>query len=167
MSVCVRLATPQDAPAAQRVSEEAFASLRTIYRPSAVAQANRAAISKDLRQLVAEKQGRIVGTVRFGIFDNCLRVIGLAVAPQNRRRGVARALIEELARIASQRGCQSLSLYTVTQTGNVPIFQRLGFKVVSEQPDRYSESVTGESLTESYMVRDVAHSPRDASVNHG
>ena len=49
-----------------------------------------------LERLVAEVDGQVVGTVCFGVFGDRLRVIGLAVLPELRRRGVARALVEEL-----------------------------------------------------------------------
>jgi predicted N-acetyltransferase YhbS len=158
MATSIRMATPTDADAAGRVEEEAFATVRSIYRPNAAAHANRFAIAPTLERLVAEVDGRIVGTVRFGVFGDRLRVIGLAVLPELRRRGVARALVEELARVAKLKGCRALGLYTVTKTGNVPVFERLGFRVVSEQPDVYSVSPDGGPLTEAYMEREVVRS---------
>jgi predicted N-acetyltransferase YhbS len=158
MATSIRMATPTDAAAAERVEEEAFATVRSIYRPNAAAHANRFAIAPTLERLVAEVDGRIVGTVRFGVFGDRLRVIGLAVLPELRRRGVARALVEELARVAKLKGCRALGLYTVTKTGNVPVFERLGFRVVSEQPDVYSVSPDGGPLTEAYMEREVVRS---------
>jgi ribosomal protein S18 acetylase RimI-like enzyme len=155
MATSIRMATPADADAARRVEEEAFATLRSVYRPNAAARANLFAIAPALERLVAEVDGRIVGTVRFGIFGDRLRVIGLAVLPTFRPRGVARALVEELARVAKLRVCRALALYTVTKTGNVSVFERLGFRVVSEQPDSYSVSPDGGALTEAYMEREV------------
>src|SRR5262245_49882752 len=122
MAISVRFAKTEDEEAAGRVSNEAFAAMRRFYRPNPAAQANLSAIAPALERLVAEDGGQIVGTVRFGIFDGCLRVIGLAVLPRFQRRGVARALIGELARLAKDKGYRSLALYTVTKTGNVAIF---------------------------------------------
>ncbi len=151
MTILVRFAKTEDGEAAGRVSDEAFAAVRRIYHPSPAAHTNLLAITPALERLVAEDGGQIVGTVRFGIFDACLRVIGLAVLPQFQRRGVARALIAELARLARDEGCRALALYTVTKTGNVAVFERLGFDVVSERPGHYSISADGEPLTEAYM----------------
>jgi len=156
MAISVRLARPEDAEAVRRVGDEAFATVRQLYHPSPAAHANLSTMAPALERLVAEDGGEVVGAVRFGNFDDCLRVIGLAVLPQSRRRGVARALIQQLAGVARNRGCRALALYTVTKTGNVAIFQRLGFAVVSEQPDAYSISVDGEPLTAAYMERTVA-----------
>ena len=156
MATLVRMARPEDQEAVRRVSDEAFATVRPVYRPNPAAHSNLSAIAPALERLIAEEDGHVVGTARFGVFDDCLRVIGLGVPPPFRRRGVARALIEQLARLAKDKGCRALALYTVTRTGNVSIFARLGFHVVSEQPDAYSISVDGEPLTEAYMERSVA-----------
>jgi hypothetical protein len=48
-----------------------------------------------------------------------------------------------------------LSLETVKETGNVAIFSRLGFTVVGEEPDQWGESVTGASLVNVRMERDL------------
>src|SRR5262245_27906873 len=132
MAISVRFATAADEAAAGCVGGEAFATVRRIYRPNPAALANLSAIVPAPERLVAEDGGQIVGTVRFGVFDGCLRVVGLAVLPRSQRRGVARALIEELARLARDKRCRALALYTVTKTGNVTIFNRLGFQVISE-----------------------------------
>jgi len=156
MTLVVRIATSQDTEAARRVGDEAFATVRSVYRPSPQATTNLATISPALERLVAEDGDQIVGTVRFRVLEGCLRVIALAVPPQCRRRGVARMLIDRLTVIAKDRECRALALYTVTQTGNVPIFEQLGFRLVCERPDTYSISVGGEPLTEAYMERSVA-----------
>ena len=151
----VRTATREDEELARRVGDEAFATVRSVYRPAPKATANTAAISPALERLVAEDGDQIVGTVRFRVLDDRLRVVALAVVPSCRRRGVARALVDQLMVIAKDRGCRAVALYTVAQTGNVPIFERLGFQLVSEQPDTYSMSINGEPLTEAYLEREV------------
>ena len=57
--------------------------------------------------------------------------------------------------MAKLKGCRALELYTVTKTGNVSVFERLGFRVVSEQPDSYTVSADGGPLMEAYMEREV------------
>jgi predicted N-acetyltransferase YhbS len=151
----IRSAIPADADAVRRLGEDAFAETRRIYRPSAAALSDATATQMLDRLVVAEETGRLIGTVRYRV-DGCrLRVIGLAVLPEQRRRHVARDLIEALIPIAREHGCRTLALYTVTKTGNVPIFERLGFRVISESPDDYSVSVTGEPLVAAYMERSI------------
>jgi ribosomal protein S18 acetylase RimI-like enzyme len=155
MSLLVHTAAYEDEEAAQCVADKAFATVRSVYRPASIATANLATMSAALERLVADDRDQIVGTVRFRVLDGCLRVMALAVQPDCRRRGIARALVDRLMVIAKDRGCRALTLYTVTQTGNVPIFERLGFKLVCEQPDTYSISVSGEPLTEAYLERAI------------
>ena len=69
-----------------------------------------------------------------------IRIIGLGVLAGFRRAGVARALVDSLADLASTLGLKGLVARTVRETGNVAVFERLGFRAVSEGPDEYSES---------------------------
>ena len=156
MAMLVRIATPADAEAVGRVGEVAFAAVRRVYRPNPAAHAHLAAVAPCLKRLVAEVNGQIVGTVRFGILDCNFRIMGLGVLPTFQRQGVARALLAQLTNEAKAQGCSMMALYTITKTGNVGIFGRLGFHVVLEQPDAYSVSIDGEPLIEAYMVRPIA-----------
>jgi hypothetical protein len=65
-------------------------------------------------------------------------------------------MVESLAEKASSMGLAKLSLFTVRETGNVPIFEHLGFKVVREEPAQDIESATGSPLREVYMERTLA-----------
>jgi ribosomal protein S18 acetylase RimI-like enzyme len=151
--IVVREVRPSDEAEVQRVFDEAFAPVRRIYRPS---EEMIAAVGKsELERLVAVEDERVVGTVRFGTGDDRLRVIGLAVAPSHQRRGIARALIDRLSEIAILRDLRVLALFTIEQTGNALVFERLGFEVISEQPDTSSISVGGDDLIELYMERPV------------
>ena len=154
--IAIRSAHEADAAAIQRIVDAAFAPLRQIYRPSPAQIANVATLT--LERLVACEGEQLVGTVRFTVEGERLRVIGLAVDPSVQRRGVARALVEQLVAIALARGCATLALHTIAQTGNVPVFQRLGFAIVREQPDPDSTSVVGDVLIDTYMERRLGKS---------
>jgi ribosomal protein S18 acetylase RimI-like enzyme len=150
----VRAAGPDDAAEVERAVASAVARLREIYRPSPDAIAH--AKTLPLERLVAADGDRIAGTVQFRVDGHVLRVVGLAVVPACQRRGVARALVEQLVAVALERGCSVLGLFTIEQTGNVAVFGRLGFRVMWRRPDVWSISVTGEPLTEVYLERSVA-----------
>jgi GNAT superfamily N-acetyltransferase len=113
------------------------------------------AIEPNLKRLVAEEQGQIVGTVRYMAEGVDLRLIGLGVRPSFQRKGIARALVEHLERIADAEGARRLSLQVVRETGNVEVFEGMAFHVVAEWPARYSVSVDGRPLTEVRMERRV------------
>ncbi|HEY1818037.1 MAG TPA: GNAT family N-acetyltransferase [Kofleriaceae bacterium] len=143
MTFRVRDAQPADEPAIARVAESAIATLRATYRPSAGMIA-RAADRRRLRRLVAiDADDSLVGTLAH---DNG-HVVGLFVHTDHRRRGVARQLLDAIDGRAS--------LYTIRETGNVLVFERLGFRIVREQPAVDYVAVADEhaTLTEVYMER--------------
>lgn len=72
-----------------------------------------------------------------------------------RRQGVARALVEALAGLARELGLRALVAGTVKETGNVEIFVRLGFRVVSEKVDVYSVSDAYTTLTDVELRLDL------------
>jgi predicted N-acetyltransferase YhbS len=151
----VRPATATDEELARTLANQAFDELRHIYRPKASAQANLRAVEGSLLRLVAIEDDEMVGTVRYEIEGTNLYLMGLAVCRKRRRQGIARLLLRALIDIASSNGCRTISLRTVTETGLVPIFRRYGFHVVSQSSAERFESPTGESLTETYMQRDL------------
>jgi GNAT superfamily N-acetyltransferase len=152
LKIEVRPARPGERPAIDSIMAAATAQLRRIYRPTAQAVAQ--AKSAPVEWLVAECQGRLVGTLRYDRQDDRFH-LGLGVVPDFQRQGVARLLIERLAAMARSSGARCLSLYTICQTGNVAIFERLGFAVVREAPAVGVESMTDQPLSEAYMEQPV------------
>jgi GNAT superfamily N-acetyltransferase len=148
--IVVRRAAPEDTSAAEEVVAIATETLRETYRPK---QYGDASAHPALIRLVAEIEGRIVGTVQYGPKGSRLHIIGLMVHPDHRRKGVARAMIESLAGIARDLGLTHLSLYTIKETGNVPIFERLGFTVLRGETAVWAESDKYDALTDVYMER--------------
>lgn len=125
------------------VTASAIATLRQTYRPTDAAVARAAA--RQSRRLVALERGEIVGTLEY----DAGHVVGLFVHEAHRRCGVARALLDAL-------GPRALSLFTIRETGNVPIFERLGFAVVREQLATDYVSDVHTALHEVYMKRIAA-----------
>ena len=130
--IVVRPAQRGDEPAIAEVSTSALATLREVYRPTPAAISRKHALAL-LPRLVAVVEEQLVGTVEYVLGEERLHLMGLFVAASHRQIGVARALVEELAKLADNR---PLSLNTIRETGNVPIFERLGFAIVREAPAR-------------------------------
>jgi ribosomal protein S18 acetylase RimI-like enzyme len=149
-----RESQPGDEAAIDRVTISGLATLRRTYRPAPAAIERKAA--RSLRRLVAIDADAIVGTVEYAIDDHRLHAIGLHVLETHRRRGVARCLIDALATIATRAGARKLSLYTIRETGNVEVFERLGFTVIAETPAGDLVGESHERLTEVYMERPPA-----------
>jgi GNAT superfamily N-acetyltransferase len=152
MGIIIREAIDADKPAVAAVMSAATAQLRRVYRPtgSAIARAK----AMNVRWLVAELDGQAVGALRYWREEDRLH-LGLGVLPTMHRRGIGRRLIEALADKARRQGLSKLALYTVRQTGNVPIFQRLGFATIREEPAADLESASGGPLMDVYMERAI------------
>jgi N-acetylglutamate synthase-like GNAT family acetyltransferase len=74
--------------------------------------------------LLAEDDGGMSGVIGIEAFESAALLRSLAVAPQQRRTGVGRALVEALERHALASGISQLALLTETAA---PFFQRLGY----------------------------------------
>jgi N-acetylglutamate synthase-like GNAT family acetyltransferase len=132
--VVVRLATESDSAEAEALTSAVFAALRAIYVPVVTPDKSATADGRWTR-IVAIDDARIVGTLHCQFRERSVHVKAVAVRADCRRRGVARQLLEFVADGARRRGLGSVTLYTLKQTGNVPVFQRLGFHVVREEED--------------------------------
>lgn len=149
VSLIVRPASVGDAAGIEAVAASGLATLRQFYRPTPEALARRAKLPV-LPRLVAVLDDAIVGTVEYALGRERLHLMGLFVLASHRRLGVARCFIDTLASLARPL---PLSLDTIRETGNVPIFERLGFVVVREQPARDFVSERYRELVDVYLER--------------
>jgi ribosomal protein S18 acetylase RimI-like enzyme len=149
----VRDATDADHDGLEQVSREAIATLHQVYRPTVAARARRPADGAGLRTLVALDGELVVGSVQWNVDGSRLHLRGLGVGAAHRRKGVSRALVDHLVGIARELRLSGLSLYTVRETGNVAIFERLGFRIRREANDATFESDRFATLTEVSMER--------------
>ena len=127
--ITTRQATPNDAQEVQSVMDAAFASVRDVYRPKPDAVPTSENANLDTKTIVALVNGEIVGAVCVYKEATALNVWHLAVVEKFRKRGVARALLQAVNEVAIECGAEQLGLNTIQETGNVAIFQRLGFTV--------------------------------------
>src|SRR5688572_7446346 len=162
----IRELTSADEPYVAEIDRLATADLRKVYEPNQEAQKQRAAIGPTLEGLVAVLRGRVVGVVRYRIVADRLSLLGLGVHPIFRQRGVATALIEQLHSIGQDKGCTAVTLYTVRETGNVGVFERMGFMVVSEEPSKLFQSVSFSSLSEVHMIKGILGTVHHAPDRH-
>jgi GNAT superfamily N-acetyltransferase len=156
--ITVRVAMPEDAEAVKEVSDLAVAILCKTYRPKKAANANRPQRTSSRVRLVALMDDRVVGTVEYAIEEDRIHLMGLFVHPQFQRQGVARQLIEYLVSVGQREGVRCLSIGTVKETGNMLIFEKLGFEAVFEGEDQRSESDRYERLTDVYMEMQIERS---------
>lgn len=131
--ILIREATPADAAEVTTVFETAFAPLRSIYRPTDAALACQAERAQTDTRLVAEFDGKIVATVQYDLHAEHVHVIGLAVHPDFQHKGIARRLLDWIYMRAKELELPAVVLDTIRETDNVPLFEKLGFRVVHEE----------------------------------
>ena len=85
-----------------------------------------------LHWLARDAAGAAVGTVRLDV-EKDGKVGRLAVLAEARRRGVGRALMEQLHTAARERGLAKVWCHA--QTAAVPFYRRVGYRVISEPFD--------------------------------
>ena len=87
--------------------------------------------------LVAEESDAMTGFLLGFVTERAPRVAYVhlvGIDPEQRRRGIARALYEEFARRARARGCRTLkAITTIGNEGSVDFHRALGF-TVSQDP---------------------------------
>jgi hypothetical protein len=60
-------------------------------------------------------------------------------------------MVEFLASVARSRDCRCLSVYTIKECGTVPIYEKLGFTPLREEPAKWAESDRHQTLTDVYL----------------
>ncbi|WP_442507236.1 GNAT family N-acetyltransferase [Novipirellula sp. SH528] len=154
-SITIRMTTAEDAEAVATVFHAAFAPLRTIYRPNSQTVTSRSLRQKDETRLVAELDQQVVATVQFDSHEGYLHVIGLAVHPHFQQRGIARRLLDWIELHVLSTARTTIVLETIKETGNVLVFEKLGFLIIREGVTNRFESDIYPELHEVKMKRTI------------
>lgn len=113
------------------------------------------------RVVVARRaDGRIVGTVQIEFAwppnqQHRAEVAKLLVHPSARRRGVARALMIALERIAEAEGRTLLTLDTVTGSAAEPLYRSLGYVTVGVIPGYARAALTPDLESTTIMYKSL------------
>ena len=88
--------------------------------------------------LVAERENQLVGFA-LGRFDGVdAELLKIAVAPQYRKQGVARALLDELLRLFKQNGAVVCHLeVNVFNTAAIGLYRQFGFAITGRRAGYY------------------------------
>ncbi|MBQ7255481.1 MAG: ribosomal protein S18-alanine N-acetyltransferase [Oscillospiraceae bacterium] len=88
--------------------------------------------------LVAEEDGEVVGYVGSQTVLGESDVMNLAVSPNRRRRGIAKALMQALEAHLAQAGSEKLTLEVrASNNAAIALYTRLGFRQIGVRPNYY------------------------------
>lgn len=144
--ISIREAIDSDREQLITVSQDSHVTLRKVYRPRASAKPIGA--DSPFIRIVAVKNDIVVGMATYEVDGNSIYFGSLGVLAQYRKQGVAKALIQHIESVAIRDGFKRLTCATVEETGNVPIFEKLGFKITSCVIPEKFESLTGNAIHE-------------------
>lgn len=83
--------------------------------------------------VAVDEDGTVVGYTLVDVVDDCAHVEQISVPPESQGRGVGRALLDQVAAWAGERGLAALTLTTFTDVPwNRPLYERVGFRVLEE-----------------------------------
>ena len=146
--VNISVATTEDIAPAKAIAKAAFSELRSVYSPTKTAIANK----QDSTAYVVAKMGQtVVGTLQYFDEGDRIYVFDVAVDANYRRQGIARRLIDFVSDTARNLGHKIVSTRTIRETGNVEIFEKLGFHVVKEETAKWCVSDRYPTLHDVYL----------------
>ena len=153
--IVVRFAHPNEDAIVSSIVDEAFQSVRKVYNPRSSAVPVDKDDAYEARSIVALINDVSVGSAIIYAEPQSLRISQLAVLPNYQRRGVASQLILFAGRAACDLGLTELRLNTIEETGNVTVFQKLGFSIVGTSEATWCTSDRFSKLTDVEMSRQL------------
>jgi len=142
----ISIATPNDRHEARHLHERAFSKWQSVYRFTGEALARQELRFDEGTRLVARSKSVLAGTLQFRSDAHHIHLLGIAVAPEYQHRGIARAMVAFVAELAPSLGHRTLALDTIVETGNVQLFERMGFALVRTETAQDCVSDRYESL---------------------
>jgi len=140
MKLAVRLAAEADLPRVlellEQIDDSVYPPREDAGRGVRLSVFRRIAADPHQRLLVAEADGRIVGTVHLVVVPHLSRsckpsglLESMVVDEAHRRQGVGAALLREVQRLAREAGCYKLALSSnLARRGAHRFYSRLGWK---------------------------------------
>ena len=131
------------APAALEDCEE-VAALDAVCMPDPWSAENFRQLVKSPAQrcLVAKREGEIIGFAGLMVTPDTADITTVGVAPNWRRQGLGRKLLDALFAIASGEGCEKVFLEVrAGNAGALALYEGYGFEVISRRKKYYTSPV--------------------------
>ena len=138
-------------PSVVSLTKDCFQELRAIYFPNKTAKPTS---SNDEWVTYAYFVGaKAVACIKVKSTNSELQLSGLAVERASRKQGIARRLIAALYELYDLVNC--LSVWCVEETGNVVVFEALGFEVLQSEESTLFSLTNGNPATEVKLVYSI------------
>lgn len=158
----IREATPDDTEHLKILEDHMSRKLRQFYQLSEFGQANYARrlksqpkLQNKYTTLVACMSQTVVGTIQYNAENGILFLFGLSVHEDFRRQGIAREIMNHLFNFAKTQKLTTIRFNTMRITGNVEIFQKIGFVVTNEKTSVLCEGLNGEKIIDVQMEKRI------------
>lgn len=135
----IRPATEADFTTLLRVQQAAFGEYANLYEVSAWTTETLDSLKQDAKEkriLVAEEEEAVIGSVRFWTVAGVCVIRLLSVNPAHQRRGVGKALIQEIERVTTDAH-KSYACTMLRTARNIQFFLNLGYKAETVLPNHY------------------------------
>lgn len=135
----IRLATAEDAHLIHKIILSAYEEYRYFDVPSSALYETVSSIEKSLKNgtekaLLYFNEGVPLGSVRFRTDANSLYFFRLAVCPEARRRGIAKALLSWLENYAKEHGMkETWCKVRLSIPRNIQLYQSVGYVITREE----------------------------------
>jgi GNAT superfamily N-acetyltransferase len=152
----IRPAQPVDDESIKRITAESTVELRAVYAPKALDKTSVTAPSSAPRVVALDIGHAIVGVAEYIVESTAVYVQGIAVSASHRRCGIAAALLKHIEMITAGLQIPALKVKTILETGNVEIFERMGFHLIDERVSERFIGPQGQAVFEVTLERAVA-----------
>lgn len=137
--ITIRRATEGDFPHILKIQQEAFSEYLKVYEVSPWMKETLENVKLDATDkiiLVAQEGGVLLGSVRFWTVAGVCVIRLLSVSPAHQGRGVGKALMREVERMAA--AAHKFYVCTMLRTPrNIGLFLSLGYRPESLLPNHY------------------------------
>lgn len=130
-----------------------FQALRNVYTPRQTAHQIQKSRTDNHQAFGALILGTLVGSLEAQFDGHSVSIRSVAVDHQYRKQGIAGKMIK--AAMGSYASAQSISLWCVEQTGNVSVFEKIGFTITQRIESDILILTNGSPVIEVQMTIDV------------
>jgi GNAT superfamily N-acetyltransferase len=133
-TLVIRNATPDEVPALVAMINAAYRRSEGHVFPTTERIERTGALKRLDGIVVAEADGALAGSIHIELDERGGHFGMLATDVAMQRRGVASALIAHAEQVARDAGCLVMRIEVVREGGALPLYERLGYRIVRESP---------------------------------